>query len=295
MRANGRAAVTRRFSQGNTFSSHQRATSGNDSRRSVSPVGAQSTTITSNSPRLVVALQLQQREDLVHARAARSAPRRGSGRRPGRTSSPPSQRWTACQLRSISASAWTSCAQRLSATGTGAARAPSRGSRTGCAPGRSTARRCAARCARCERGRRGDAGLADPALARVEDRAGGHRRAILRRRALRSAAGHHAHVARHAARVAREVARRERVVVGALPLAPGRDPADVAIAARERRAGREVRAPDRRARRCPPARSSTAGSGSARPCRRRRETGPRGGDRASGPPSGTREVVGAVQ
>ncbi len=34
---------------GNTFSSHQVQTSGNDSSRSVSPVGAQSTTIASNS------------------------------------------------------------------------------------------------------------------------------------------------------------------------------------------------------------------------------------------------------
>jgi hypothetical protein len=42
-RANGRAAFTIRRSHGNTFSSHQRATSGNESRRSVSPVGAQST------------------------------------------------------------------------------------------------------------------------------------------------------------------------------------------------------------------------------------------------------------
>ena len=48
--ANGRAAETRRRSQGSTLSSHQRATSGNDSSRRVSPVGAQSTTITSKSP-----------------------------------------------------------------------------------------------------------------------------------------------------------------------------------------------------------------------------------------------------
>ena len=46
----GRAAARIWRSTGNTLSSHQRATSGNDSNRSVSPVGAQSTTITSHSP-----------------------------------------------------------------------------------------------------------------------------------------------------------------------------------------------------------------------------------------------------
>ena len=69
--------------------------------------------------RLVVLLELQQREDLVHARAGPSAPRPGSGRPRGRPAASPSQRWTACQLRSISASAWTSWPQRFSATGTG--------------------------------------------------------------------------------------------------------------------------------------------------------------------------------
>jgi hypothetical protein len=49
-RANGRAASRMRLCCGNTRSSHQRATSGNDSSRSVSPVGAQSTTTTSCSP-----------------------------------------------------------------------------------------------------------------------------------------------------------------------------------------------------------------------------------------------------
>ena len=49
-RAIGRAAASSWRSAGNTFSSHQRATSGNESSRSVSPVGAQSTTITSHSP-----------------------------------------------------------------------------------------------------------------------------------------------------------------------------------------------------------------------------------------------------
>ena len=43
----GRAAASSAPRAGNTFSSHHRATSGNDSSRSVSPVGAQSTMTTS--------------------------------------------------------------------------------------------------------------------------------------------------------------------------------------------------------------------------------------------------------
>ena len=50
VRASGRAAASSACSRPNTLSSHQRAASGNDSSRSVSPVGAQSTTITSHSP-----------------------------------------------------------------------------------------------------------------------------------------------------------------------------------------------------------------------------------------------------
>ena len=49
-RASGRAAARIWRSNGNTLSIHQRATSGNDSSRSVSPVGAQSTMTTSHSP-----------------------------------------------------------------------------------------------------------------------------------------------------------------------------------------------------------------------------------------------------
>ena len=52
---------------GKTFSSHQRATSGNESSRSVSPVGAQSTIDRVPLAGLVVALELEQREQLVHA------------------------------------------------------------------------------------------------------------------------------------------------------------------------------------------------------------------------------------
>jgi hypothetical protein len=49
-RARGLAAAISLRSHGNTFSSHHLATSGNDRSRSVSPVGAQSTTMQSNSP-----------------------------------------------------------------------------------------------------------------------------------------------------------------------------------------------------------------------------------------------------
>ena len=49
-RANGRAAAMICGCCGKTFSSHQRATSGNDSSRSVSPVGAQSTMTQSKRP-----------------------------------------------------------------------------------------------------------------------------------------------------------------------------------------------------------------------------------------------------
>src|ERR1700759_956501 len=50
-RAIGRAADRICRSNGNTLSIHQRATSGNESRRSVSPVGGQSTPIASPAPR----------------------------------------------------------------------------------------------------------------------------------------------------------------------------------------------------------------------------------------------------
>ena len=50
IRAIGFAAATSRRSHGKTFSSHQCAMSGKPSRRRVSPVGAQSTITTSNSP-----------------------------------------------------------------------------------------------------------------------------------------------------------------------------------------------------------------------------------------------------
>ena len=59
-RASGRAAASSCVSRPETFASHQRATSGNESSRSVSPVGAQSTTITSQPPGLQCALSAQQ-------------------------------------------------------------------------------------------------------------------------------------------------------------------------------------------------------------------------------------------
>ena len=70
-RAIGRAAARIWRSTGNTLSIHQRATSGNDSSRRVSPVGAQSTTITSHSPEWWCCLEHQQREQLVHPRRDR--------------------------------------------------------------------------------------------------------------------------------------------------------------------------------------------------------------------------------
>ena len=65
-RAAGRRRAAR-CSRPNTLSSHQRAASGNDSSRSVSPVGAQSTMITSHSPDSTWRLELQQAEQLVAA------------------------------------------------------------------------------------------------------------------------------------------------------------------------------------------------------------------------------------
>ena len=120
MRASGRAAVIRRFSQGNTFSSHQRATSGKDSRRSVSPVGAQSTMITSNSPDSWWRLSCSREKisSIPGGTVSSSARMRST---PRSDSSPPSHRCTAFQWRSSSASACTSWPQRLSATGVGRA------------------------------------------------------------------------------------------------------------------------------------------------------------------------------
>ena len=95
------------------------ATSGNESSRSVSPVGAQSTMIASNSLRLVVALDLQQREQLVHARRhgqllGRDAVHAAVGEQ---IAEPFAARPPSCAPSP--AAAWTSWPQRLSATGVG--------------------------------------------------------------------------------------------------------------------------------------------------------------------------------
>ena len=66
-RANGRAAASSCVSRPASLPSHQRAASGNDSSRSVSPVGAQSTTITSQRALLDVVADPQQAEQLVAA------------------------------------------------------------------------------------------------------------------------------------------------------------------------------------------------------------------------------------
>ena len=120
VRAIGRAAVMRRFSHGNTLSSHQRATSGKESSRSVSPVGAQSTTITSNSPDSWWRLSCSREKisSIPGGTVSSSARMRST---PRSDSTPPSQRCTAFQWRSSSASACTSWPQRFSATGVGSA------------------------------------------------------------------------------------------------------------------------------------------------------------------------------
>ena len=118
--ASGRAAAISWRSRPNTFSSHQRATSGNDSRRSVSPVGAQSTMIVSHSP--------DSKWRLSWSRLNSSSPPGGTvsssaaiRSTPWSTSSPPSQPWTADQWRSSSSWAWTCCAHRPSPTSVGSA------------------------------------------------------------------------------------------------------------------------------------------------------------------------------
>ena len=56
---------------GNSRSIHQLSTSGSDRRRSVSAVGAQSTTMTSHSPERAWADQIGQGEDLLQPREQR--------------------------------------------------------------------------------------------------------------------------------------------------------------------------------------------------------------------------------
>ena len=101
--------------EGKILSSHQVATSGNESSRSVSPVGAQSTTTQSNSPsswwRLICSSEKS--SSIPGGTVSSSAAMRST---PRSASSSPSQSCTASQWRSISSWACTSWPNRLSAT-----------------------------------------------------------------------------------------------------------------------------------------------------------------------------------
>ena len=189
-------------SNGKTLSSHQRATSGNDSSRSVSPVGAQSTTSDVELAGLVVALELQQREQLVSAgrdrellgadavdAAARPAARPATPASP--TSCAPSPPGPGPPGPTGDRSTWVGSApssassdlrERVRGVGREHERAQARAR---AAPG----------------GGRGDGGLADAALARVEDRPGRHAASLRRLTSARTgrAAGDTSSVAREAA------------------------------------------------------------------------------------------------
>jgi hypothetical protein len=117
-RASGRAAESSAVSRPSTLSSHQRAASGNDSSRSVSPVGAQSTMIASHSPESAWRLSWSRLNSssppggtVSSSAAIRSTPRSAS--------TPPSHSCTADQWRSSSSCACTCCAHRRSPTGVG--------------------------------------------------------------------------------------------------------------------------------------------------------------------------------
>ena len=118
MRASGRAAASSACSRPNTLSSHHCAASGNDSSRSVSPVGAQSTTITSQSPDSWCALSASRLNSssppggtVSSSAAIRSTPRS--------ISTPPSHCCTPDQWRSSSSWAWTCWANRPPPTSVG--------------------------------------------------------------------------------------------------------------------------------------------------------------------------------
>ena len=105
-RASGRAADSSALSRPITRSSHQRAASGNESSRSVSPVGAQSTTIASHSPDSAWRLSWSRLNSssapggtVSSSAAIRSTPRSAS--------TPPSQPCTADQFCSSSSCACT--------------------------------------------------------------------------------------------------------------------------------------------------------------------------------------------
>ena len=101
-------------------SSHQVTTSGKDSSRSVSPVGAQSTITTSNSLsswwRLIHSSEKS--SSMPGGTVSSSAEMRSMPRSARRS---PSHAWTPSQLPSISSWAWTSWPNRLSAICTGSA------------------------------------------------------------------------------------------------------------------------------------------------------------------------------
>ena len=99
--ANGRAAATIGPRKGNTFSSHQVQTSGKDRSRSVSPVGAQSTMIASNSPDSWWCLicSSENSSSMPGGTVSSSAEIRSTPRSASRS---PSQPDTASQLLSIS-------------------------------------------------------------------------------------------------------------------------------------------------------------------------------------------------
>ena len=116
--ASGRAAASSARSRPNTLSSHHCATSGNDSSRSVSPVGAQSTITTSQSPSSTWRLSCSSENSssppggtVSSSAAIRSTP--------WSTNSPPSQLWTADQWRSSSSCACTCCAHSPPPTSVG--------------------------------------------------------------------------------------------------------------------------------------------------------------------------------
>ena len=110
--ANGRAAATIGPRKGNTFSSHQVQTSGNDSSRSVSPGGRAVHDDRVELARLVVVLDLQQREQLVHAGRHGELLGRDAVHARGRPAGRPSHADTASQLLSISVWACTSWPNR---------------------------------------------------------------------------------------------------------------------------------------------------------------------------------------
>ena len=175
-RASGRAAASSCVSRPISLPSHQRAASGKESSRSVSPVGAQSTTITSQSPSSTWRLSRSRLNSssppggtVSSSAAIRSTPRS--------TSTWPSQPCTADQWRSSSSCAETCCAQRLRPDlGRLAAHRQLEhvGERVrGIGGEHDRAQPCGGAAAG---GGGGDRRLADAALARVEDRARGHRR-----------------------------------------------------------------------------------------------------------------------